>query len=97
MEIRVFQPNSPFAAPDLIKHYIGSLEEENKETPDHLRLFIDGILTRNQRAFLKTHFSRYFESVIIKNIIKRNKVAARRKKGKKTYRSKSYSNGRHFI
>ena len=82
-EVRSFQPNAPLVAPDLVCGYLNTLLDANKEPPDNLRLFVDGIITRDQRAYLKEIFSSMFKTTVIRNFVKRKKVSARRRKGRK--------------
>lgn len=82
-EIRRFQPISSVMTAPLIKSYVGCLKAANIGVPGNLRLFVDGILSANHREHLENIFLEDFETVIIRNLIKRDRIYAARRKGRK--------------
>jgi len=83
-ELRRFTPNAPLVVPALIDSYLmGQLNLGISELPENLSLSIDGILPKIQREYLKDRFSGSFETIRVKNYIKRRRVASRKRKGER--------------
>ena len=62
--------------------WIACLKASNREVPTDLRLFVDGILSKKDRDYFEKILSEDFQTVIVRNLIKRDKITARRRKGR---------------
>jgi len=82
-EIRKFQPIAAVVTVPLIRGYISYLKSANREVPSNLRLFVDGILSEEHREYMRNAFSEDFETVMVRNLIKRDRISAARRKGRK--------------
>ena len=71
----------PFFVPSLIESYLSTCNDR----PKNINLYIDGILPREQKDYLKEELEKHFETVVVNNIIKREREMARNKKDKRIY------------
>jgi len=83
MEVRRFQPIAAIVTVPLIKAYLESQRQAQITPPENLRLFVDGLLSAEHRDYITKTLLEDFETVMVRNIIKRDRIAAQRRKGRK--------------
>jgi len=80
-ELRRIQPFIQFFVPDLVKSYLSSCQI----IPEKITVFIDGIVGRSYKAYLKDVLGRDFKEVRVENVVKREREMAKRPKQKRIY------------